>query len=192
MQNVFLDAWDIVVNASDSGYFIAGNGPLGGFRMATPINFHIGVVKIDSLGNGSSCASSWGNQLLPDTLVASVLTANVSSAGIPFATSLPTFHPTLIIDSGCVPIGGGVTEENGENNIIIYPNPASDKINFSLGERAGKYQLTIFSALGQIVYTKSIDENEKEIIINEKFSAGIYTALASSNDFVFSKKLIIR
>ncbi len=67
-----------------------------------------------------------------------------------------------------------LAEENIENNIHVWPNPASDYIYLSIGNKPlNERVIKIFNSKGQIVHSLRMDENQSVIDIS-KLAVGIY------------------
>ena len=114
--------------AADKGYFLIGNGPLYGIRLASPSSPQIGLIKADSLGVQATCTYTNLNTInQPDTLIVTTMSIISNASGSsnlvhPLYTSL-----TLSSDSGCVTFLSAV-EENSINTLCsVYPNPSDRK-----------------------------------------------------------------
>lgn len=78
---------------------------------------------------------------------------------------------------------------NQANNVIIYPNPASDNITL---KNATGYSVTFYDATGRVIMGKIILQNEETINTSE-FAKGVYfVKLQSTDKSVTSTKLIIQ
>jgi len=80
-----------------------------------------------------------------------------------------------------------------ERKIIIYPNPASNFINISIGDLTSIPQIIkIIDLSGKIVFTEYILQGIKNVQIIENLNTGIYIILLISNNLIlYSQKLII-
>ncbi|MEO5570668.1 MAG: choice-of-anchor B family protein [Bacteroidia bacterium] len=79
---------------------------------------------------------------------------------------LTTLHVKLI------PIGFGIDENENENLILQYPNPATDKINFEIKESTNlseSISLSIYDIIGKKVFEKNFDLSK-----GNKFSLPAY------------------
>ena len=98
---------------------------------------------------------------------------------------------TLIIDITLV----GIPEPDNHNNVLIYPNPASDHITIDYGNFASMagYQLTITNALGQTVFNTNINAQQSYIDINSWGALGIYyvTISDTTGNPVTVKKIVL-
>ncbi|MFZ4547334.1 MAG: T9SS type A sorting domain-containing protein, partial [Bacteroidales bacterium] len=81
------------------------------------------------------------------------------------------------------------TEDDKADGFNIYPNPASNILNFRMGTKA-KMNVSIYNQFGQVVYhsdnVKATGSGEARIDIS-KLNAGSYTFRALSEDLVFEK-----
>lgn len=73
--------------------------------------------------------------------------------------------------------------------IQIYPNPASDKINFKLPNNVSG-QLSIFNICGEIVFFREITDNFK--LQSDILNSGVYfIKFVSSKGEIYNTKQII-
>lgn len=84
--------------------------------------------------------------------------------------------------------GVGVNNIVSENEILIYPNPASDKITISLKG----VEIIITDNLGRLVLNKKIKETEDTIINISNFQQGVYYVMIVDEETkrVVNKKFI--
>ena len=66
----------------------------------------------------------------------------------------------------------GINEKISQNEILVYPNPAKDYINFEMGMYKD-FQLTVFNSIGQCVLEKHFTSANNTINI-QSFKQGIY------------------
>lgn len=180
------------IASEDSGILIIGNGPLWGMRMLSTYNPQIGIIKTDSLGNSTNCVSSAMDFAIIDTLISAnvsfVSTAGGSINQYTYSINIPSFD----LESGCVSRLSGINETNSENGITIFPNPTSDKINFSFSHVSKKAELSIVNILGEKVFFKKLTGDEtKHFSITHNFPAGVYTVVLQDKNDVYAKKLVI-
>ncbi len=107
------------------------------------------------------------------------------------ALSLPSritlWSVSNLIETGCLP-PVSTSEVVNDNSIIVSPNPASEHINFKFEEIPD--QLIIFSALGKMVSSHSI--NEKSYRMNtSKFDSGLYFYYSTFKKKISTGKFII-
>ncbi len=105
-----------------------------------------------------------------------------------------TFNDQQTVIVGIMPdssVVAGVNEISANNNILIYPNPASDVVNIDLsGVRATKIRL--LDAEGREVMTQTPSVNAKVETINcSGFSDGIYFVELLTEGGLISSKLVI-
>ena len=89
----------------------------------------------------------------------------------------------LVVDSTAT----GVTDINFEDNFTIYPNPTSDFLNIISPDNK-LFALTIYNAIGEIIYTVQAASNYKLSTIN--FPNGLYFIHMRKEDKFFTKKII--
>lgn len=83
-----------------------------------------------------------------------------------------------------------------ENNINIYPNPATDKVNIEfIAPEGGKMQIDVYDLTGKIVHKEIINARDKEIhniVIDNKLNPGIYFVKLQLGNYTSTQKLIIQ
>ena len=99
-------------------------------------------------------------------------------------TGTKEISQTIKVDMASI---AGIKEINGEK-INMYPNPASDYVMLLSN---GNGNLEIFDITGKIVYTSKINKNTQYIDVSS-FEKGYYIAKVSSNDKIYTQKLIIK
>jgi hypothetical protein len=90
-------------------------------------------------------------------------------------------------DGSDVSINTGITE-NQENNISIYPNPASSVLN--IVNLDGVDQIRISNLLGQTVNTYNVSANSEAINVNNLVSGIYFVTLMKDNSIVVTRKFI--
>jgi hypothetical protein len=80
-----------------------------------------------------------------------------------------------------------LTKNGDKSSLTIYPNPNTGKFIIELPFNSGKIQL--INAIGQIVYTQTIDKNK--VKIDTSIPSGIYTIQIIQNESIISEKIEI-
>ena len=126
-------------------------------------------------GQGSNQVTVlWGNPGNGTITVSETTLANCDGTSPVFAVSI----------NACTGI-----EDDKADGFNIYPNPASDVLNFRMGN-AAKMNVSIYNHIGQVVYhsdnVKATGSGEVRIDISD-LNTGSYTFRAVSEDLVFEK-----
>jgi hypothetical protein len=74
--------------------------------------------------------------------------------------------------------------------LIIYPNPASEKLTLSLTKIKPESKVEIFDVTGKLIYLSSIQERKTEIN-TKNFVSGIYFLKVTQDDLSITRKIII-
>lgn len=85
---------------------------------------------------------------------------------------------TNLLNVKLVPIGFGITENEEHSILKVYPNPASDEINFEFnGNKQESCVLTLFDIVGKKIFEKNITSPNKGSfsISSEVTGKGIFT-----------------
>ena len=126
----------------------------------------------DTLGiNGGNCLSSGTYYYIDDVCV-----STDSSFCNPYIYNCET----------------GISENNIQNNINIYPNPAQNYlyIQFNIPEKTG--DIFFYNILGNLIFSKKIDSNNNQYKIDLSYiNKGLYFVKIQTNSFYQVKKLII-
>jgi uncharacterized delta-60 repeat protein len=85
--------------------------------------------------------------------------------------------------------GTVAVEENTEQNVRIYPNPANGKLTIENGQWIIE-QVAIYNAFGQLV-TSSVVEKQQTTLDISNFAAGIYFVKINTGTETYSGKIIV-
>lgn len=77
------------------------------------------------------------------------------------------------------------SEISTNKELILYPNPAKDIVNFKTTEKISEVKL--FDQLGRQIATKNIDNNQLNI---KNLKTGVYYLLIKTDQNIYTKKLI--
>ncbi len=82
-------------------------------------------------------------------------------------------------------------EDVPETPVSVFPNPASETVTFSWGEKYIRLNLELYDLTGKQVISRSIDNNET--IGVDQLSRGIYLyKLTDNNDIIDTGKITLR
>ncbi len=84
----------------------------------------------------------------------------------------------------------GINEISDEQNILIYPNPASGNIHISLNDTQENFSFCIFDMKGQFIYSANKVQSPFLIPI-DKLSAGMFMVRVENKKGVFNRKLVV-
>jgi hypothetical protein len=118
-----------VIETTDKGFIILGNGPLGYWdKEYEP---QIGVIRTDSLIEGSECAyPSYFSQITGNVLITDLDTSG-TSGGTVASIILEITDVPLNSSEGCVEI----IDSEGEiiyNSLKVYPNPGRNHVSVTI------------------------------------------------------------
>lgn len=86
-------------------------------------------------------------------------------------------------------LGAGVNELNTNNDrVLVYPNPASDKINVSVKNKT-ENELTVYDVNGKVIFQNKITTSTS--INTEKWSRGIYFVKVANSEGVSTTKIVL-
>ena len=84
------------------------------------------------------------------------------------------------------------TQNIFENNIQAYPNPAHHFVDVILPETSEVYNVELFSAQGERLYSKQVHGSLHQILLNDKFTSGIYFLRVTGNSINASQRIIVQ
>jgi hypothetical protein len=93
------------------------------------------------------------------------------------------------VTMSCAPLG--LSDNDQSTDVIIYPNPASEKLTVTLQKIKTYSKIEIFDITGKNIYVNDIQDRTTEII-TKNFSSGIYFLKITQEDFLIMKKIIIQ
>ncbi|MCX6292384.1 MAG: T9SS type A sorting domain-containing protein [Bacteroidetes bacterium] len=186
-QSPYLYPIDII-ELKDKGYFIIGNGPIFGVKSSSTSNPQMGIIKTDSTGNALVCISP-GQTVTPiaDTLITTSAVFTNTSGGVLNQIYPDVNIPTLLSDSGCVAIIGGIKENNPDNNVIVFPNPSSGKITIESNTPGGYFELHDIS--GKLLMKDVLTASKFEMDIS-RLNSGLYYLTLYQKDKQIHRKIL--
>ncbi|MEO5570629.1 MAG: DUF4397 domain-containing protein [Bacteroidia bacterium] len=107
------------------------------------------------------------------------------------------FGLIAVLPNGTVLILGNVTgidEQTGSNNFMMYPNPATDKVNIHLEASEIQNSIVIISDIqGNQLKVSNTRDLQNELLINTSdLKAGVYTIKIENDKKTITQKLIIK
>ncbi|WP_164975390.1 T9SS type A sorting domain-containing protein [Flavobacterium piscinae] len=83
-----------------------------------------------------------------------------------------------------------IKEKPDDNLVSIYPNPSKDIFTVSFQNTIDKGNIKVFSALGQVLFSNSIQQTNEEIIDLSRFPNGTYLIQIILSDNVVNMRII--
>lgn len=99
----------------------------------------------------------------------------------------------LFIDD--INISGTVENPNGineisENDILVYPNPATENLFMKMNGAFSGKQLTLLDIVGREVKSQMITDNETKMDVHD-LARGVYLLKISSSEINFTRKIVV-
>lgn len=88
-------------------------------------------------------------------------------------------------------IAVGMDDHQWENSIVMYPNPASGRMNIESGTQSGTTRIEIINQIGEQVYTTNFSGHKTTLDLNA-FANGVYFVRFTSGDRTITKKLVVQ
>jgi len=161
-----------VLETKDHGFLSIGNGPLCGPKKDL-FSTQIGVIKMDSLGYTQNCIikNDWDSSFDFTTESSPCAFSTITGA------TQKSVHPhidsiNIVSFNGCVHSLGAINENEFQNRISIYPNPATGKINLLVSQHFGEIKtIEIYNCVGQLQLKKTDSFSDLDISL---FTNGLY------------------
>ncbi|MEI6683611.1 MAG: T9SS type A sorting domain-containing protein [Bacteroidota bacterium] len=193
-QSLMMIAAD-VVETTESGYMVVGNGPIMGVKKSPTNNPQIGINKTDSTGSSTGCqyqVTIMDAPYAPD-FTAVTFTATTAGSQVPSTPLVST--ATLSVFQGCVPILGSVAENTtGNPAFTVNPNPSAGVTYIENLLPAGEswQQVSVMNILGKTVFQSSgLPSNALQVDLSG-MAGGIYFITARYADRTVTQKLVLR
>ena len=136
------------------------------------------------------CMAGWGA-----SCIALDLTPYTGKSGVRIAfETYSYFGNPMFIDNVIISQFVGQDEiEPDDSDLVVFPNPASGTFKVTLPEGHYYNEMYLVNHLGQVVYSKDIDLNDRNIDITpgSNWSKGIYFIKLSGNGESASRKVIL-
>ena len=110
--------------------------------------------------------------------------------------------PPMVCTSARVPVNAimlapdAVTNFTAENNFMLYPNPADQRVNLSFNNTSAHQSTVEFiDAVGHVVTAETIEAtsgNFKQVFDVSNYAKGVYTIHVASGDKTFYQQLIVQ
>ena len=151
------------------------------------------TYTLDALFSYSTDGTNWSSTI-DDVISSNIL---INNGGIIYFRTAPYFQGNigtyLLSVAVTRTINLGLVENQLENNIKIYPNPAKDFLTIDCKEFTGELnELNLTNIQGQKVYSSNLFIQSKTINLPvNNFSDGIYLLQVKTNNGNLTKKIII-
>ena len=173
---------------ADHGIIIVGNGPMCGLKTDDYLIPQIGVIKTDSLGFSPLCVYDNLNYPPVDYLLSeTVIDVDSSSdaVGSSFATDVVSI--SMFDNEGCVAQAGDISQQNNEQSISIYPNPAENIVHIESKSEIEFLRLTNFS--GKLLLIRFANASDFDLDLSQ-YSQGIYLLTMKQTDQLIHKMIV--
>ena len=184
-----------VVETTENGFLVVGNGPIMGVKKSPTNNPQIGLIKTDSTGSSTGCQYQVTITDAPYAPDFSAATFTATTAGSQVLSTPVVAAATLSVFQGCVPILGSVAENPpGNPAITVSPNPSAGLIvieNLLPGGESWQ-QVSVMNTLGKTVFQSSgMPSNALQVDLSG-MADGIYFITARYPGTTFTQKLVLR
>ena len=171
-NNLIFEIWNMSTNELFEEYHFEQGTHAYQFYVSLPTT---GCYRFNIINpNGTGCENGFGK--IKD------MSGNII---MQYTSSVNKFTYKYSAEMDCSIAG---VEENQMSNVVVYPNPASSRINIE-GEI---YEVKIYNALGQLVYTKTESMNGLSIDV-ATFEEGLYLVnIKDINGLESSQRIIIK
>jgi hypothetical protein len=140
--------------------------------------------KLSSLGENLIFSNG---AMIYDQVTFGVQTTDVAYARCPDGSvDFANVTPTPLASNNCQ---AGIEEENTNLDVMIYPNPAIDKLTI-VSEESNEFQVIITDVQGRIVFNKKIGMGSHELSISNWSNGIFYVTLKRGSGQIITKRLV--
>jgi len=183
---------DIISSANRFGMYLSPGGD-GGYALATQKGSALMTIKMNSEVFSGCSNTDAGLSVLGDTYLEddAPTTFEVTTAPTPADANLTATPYSPTISTPCE--GLPVEEISINEDIIIYPNPASENIFISLNNNVTESPvlITIINSQGQIISSFNLNNMKTFSIKTSSLQDGLYFLQVSFGDQFLKKKFIL-
>ena len=183
-----------VIETSDHGFIVVGNGPIMGVNMAPTDNPQIGIIKTDSVGYSPDC-NLFGFPSADTSVVNVTDILFTVAAGAGLISSHPAITNTALSTwDGCIAVTGAIAENSNSGEVMtVSPNPSGGK--FKISFNPDIYQETCTLEIYDLTGTKLIQlkaNSGMDIPVDMSgYPEGMYLLRCSFSGGVLNGKIII-
>lgn len=170
----------------------------GTYNFTADSLFDMFITKLDNSGNFVWANVAGGTNVDFSYSLALNVFDEVHLTGY-FGGSNISFGSTTLTNTGSVEmfitklgnILTGIEDQEANNSISLYPNPATDIFTVSFEKNIKKIELSILDITGKIIYSTTESNTQQIEVDTKEFSSGIYFVQITSSDFVETRKLVV-
>lgn len=195
VYGVMLDASGNILTTSSNTLTIA-NGNLGtihSFSFTSPQSvtagqtWYVGMAQTATAGFTYYPFGSYVSPYLNSSYHTNAITGGTLAL---LTTNLGQFGITAQFAGVCGPLGVQ-TVSSSDNNLVVYPNPATTVLNVKLGSVTDKATVVVYNAIGQVVIpAQEISDNSAELNV-ATLAKGVYILKVSNGKEVSNTKFVI-
>lgn len=210
------NAWQIANNGAFEGTYCASSKSGISYQQSSILQITVNAAVNDTISfyRKLTGADDWFTsnfRFYIDNDVVSDITDNVNWERVAFPISSGSHTlkfelyngaywgsaPIASIDYVKFPMSGDMApifiEENAQNSLHIFPNPAVDNVTMSFPNQNNQtYRLGVFDMNGKLLISKEISFSNRDYVLNiSSLSTGFYVISLFNDKEVYTKKLIV-
>ncbi|MCY7410558.1 MAG: T9SS type A sorting domain-containing protein [Chitinophagales bacterium] len=189
--NIVIMAPIDVLETTDNGYLIIGDGPMCAVKTEEDNGTQIAIIKTDSFGYSPLCMAPL-NYIVPidQNILSLDVTFTVDSDDISSDISSNIFNVELSTSEKCVDQPSFVNETQLTPSINIFPNPAASQVTIEINKSANtSYKIQLIDLLGKKQIT--LDATDKKQIDISMITAGVYIIQCTLENSVINSMLVV-
>ena len=187
VKGVDMAAIDLT-ETKDKGFFILGNGPMCGVKTSEYMIPQIGIIKTDSLIQAPMCLFDVLTNVSVDHSLLDTTVVLVSSSGAVASSYQSVLTSVSMFDNdGCVAHASGVSQQDNDKSISIYPNPAVNTVH--LESKSSIEFIQLMNLTGKFLYGAAVNASDFDLDMSQ-YPAGTYFLVLLQDNQLFHKMIV--
>lgn len=163
------------------------------FTPAVPIaantDYHVGLAQTANTTLGYFPMGTYPSSAIPSNLYNT--TSLTGGTLTPLTSNLGIMGIEAVFQGSCISAGVSNITYNSDNNISVYPNPASSTVHVKLNSVSEQASVTVYNALGQLVIEPTaVMDNSVEINVNS-LPKGVYFIKTTNGKETSTTKFVV-
>ena len=179
-----------VIQTNDGGYLVSGGATLG----PGPNDVYAYIIKTDSLGS-AGCFEDTLAGIVYTTMTVTPVDLNYTTDTISIYTAPVAIGDTMMGSfteyDACVFLGVEEVSLQNNNELIVYPNPASDVVRILLPQNQTAKQIEVYDIQGrEVMQSDKVNSYPLQLDVSA-LMRGIYVVRVVCKENTFTARLVV-